>query len=400
MAPEVSENVDIAIVGGGLVGSSLACALERSGLSVALIEAAETPEAPSGFDQRKLALAQRSIDALGRLGVLPLLQAPPTPIRRIHVSRAGDFGRALLDAAEFGHPAFGAVVLAQDLGLALAKRVQSLNRTRRFCPARVTACRFDTDGAHLSLDLPDGARILSARLVVAADGTDSFIRHAAGIATRSHDYGQTLFVCSLRAEKANDGTAYERFSGQGPVALLPMAEGAYGAICGVASADAPGIAALEDADYAAYFQNRFGWRVGKIQATGKRTFYPLKQVLAERLHAPHAVLMGNAAQTIHPIGAQGFNLGLRDALSLAGLVLNDGLNPGTAEAYAASRQEDRARTLAFSDGLARLTANPGLPMHLLRSFALGALGAAPDMAAGLVSGAMGYRGATRFEEAL
>ncbi|MEY2867139.1 MAG: 2-octaprenyl-6-methoxyphenyl hydroxylase, partial [Pseudomonadota bacterium] len=236
MAPQASENVDIAIVGGGLVGSSLACALERGGLTVALIEAADTPDVPPGFDQRKLALAQRSMDVLDRLGVLPLLSALPTPIRRIHISRTGDFGRTLLEASEFGHAAFGAVVLAQDLGVALAKRVQTLQQTRRICPARVSACRFDADGAHLTLAVPGGAQAISARLVVAADGTDSFIRHAAGIGIRSHDYGQTLFVCSLRADQANDGTAYERFSEQGPVALLPMADGAYGAICGVASA--------------------------------------------------------------------------------------------------------------------------------------------------------------------
>ena len=400
MAPQATENVDIAIVGGGLVGSSLACALERSGLTVALIEAADTPDVPPGFDQRKLALAQRSIEALNRLGVLPLLSAPPTPIRRIHISRAGDFGRTLLDATEFGHAAFGSVVLAQDLGVALAKRVQTLQQTRRICPARVSACRFDADGAQLTLAISGSEQIISTRLVVAADGTDSFIRHAAGIGVRSHDYGQTLFVCSLRADQASDGTAYERFSDQGPVALLPMADGAYGAICGVASTKAPDIAGLDDAGYAAYFQNRFGWRVGKIRETGKRAFYPLKQILAERLHAPAAVLMGNAAQTIHPIGAQGFNLGLRDALALAQILMTDGLSGSTAESYAASRQDDRSRTLAFSDGLARMTANPGLPAHLMRSLALGALGAVPALADGLVSGAMGYRGASSFEDVL
>lgn len=400
MASEASENVDIAIVGGGLVGSSLACALERSGLSVALIEAAETPQAPPGFDQRKLALAQRSISVLERLGVLPLLQAPPTPIRSIHVSRAGDFGRTLLTASDFGHSAFGAVVLAQDLGLALAKRVSGLQQTRRICPARVSACRFAAEGARLTLAGGDGEKHLTARLVVAADGTDSFIRSAAGIATRTHDYRQILFVCSLRAEQASNGNAYERFSDQGPVALLPMADGVFGAICGVAGERAPEIAAMDDAAYAAYFQSRFGWRVGKIQATGKRTHYALKQVLAERLHAASVVLMGNAAQTIHPIGAQGFNLGLRDALSLARLLIADGLQAGTAEAYAASRLDDRSRTLAFSDGLARMTANTGLPAHLLRSLALATLGSAPKAAAGLVSGAMGYRGSSRFEEVL
>ena len=133
------ETPDIAIVGGGLVGSSLACALAGSGLSVVLVEAADSPQAPAGFDQRKLALAQRSLAVLSGLGVLPKLAVPPTPIARIHVSRVGDFGRILLEADAFGHPAFGGVVLAQDLGHALARRVAELPAIRRMCPAEVVA---------------------------------------------------------------------------------------------------------------------------------------------------------------------------------------------------------------------------------------------------------------------
>lgn len=397
--PEACENVDVAIVGGGLVGASLACALESSAVSVALIEAADTPQAPPGFDQRKLALAQRSMDVLQELGVLPLLSAAPTPIQRIHVSRVGDFGRVLLQATEFGHAAFGAVVLAQDLGLALAQRVGSLRQTQRICPARVSACRLHADGAQLTLVTPTGERPLAARLVVAADGSDSFMRSAAGIATRDYDYQQTLFVCSLRAEQRSDGAAYERFSNQGPIALLPMGDGAFGAICSVASAQAAAIATMDDAAYAGYFQSRFGWRVGKIYETGKRSHYPLKQILAERLHAPATVLIGNAAQTLHPLGAQGFNLGLRDALSLAHILVADGVHAGSGRMYAAARQDDRARTLAFSDGLAKMTSNSGLPAHLLRSLALTAMGLLPELATGVVSGAMGYRGASHFEHA-
>ena len=137
-----------------------------------------------------------------------------------------------------------AVVLAQDLGLALAKRVSGLQQTRRICPARVSACHFVAEGARLTLATAEGKKHLSARLVVAADGTDSCIRKAAGIATHTHDYGQTLFVSSLMADQVSDGTAYERFSGQGPVALLPMADGAYGAICAVPADDAARVSDL------------------------------------------------------------------------------------------------------------------------------------------------------------
>ena len=237
-----------------------------------------------------------------------------------------------------------------------------------------------------------GEHSVATRLLVAADGTRSFARTALGIGSEEHDYQQTLLVCSVATDRTADGTAYERFSEHGPVALLPMGLH-YGAICTVARADADSVMALSDDAYAAYFQQRFGWRAGRIERVGRRSAYPLARVLAGRLVAPRAVLVGNAAQTIHPIGAQGFNLGLRDALTLAEL-LGDGDpgSPALLQAYSEARREDRERTLAFSDGLARLTANDSLSMQIMRSFGLLALAHAPGLSAPLVAGAMGFRG--------
>jgi 2-octaprenyl-6-methoxyphenol hydroxylase len=386
------ETFDLAIVGGGLVGSSLACALEPFGLRIALIEAAQSAQAASGFDQRKLALSKLSLEALKLLGVLQRLKHQPTAITQIHVSRVGDFGRVLLKAGEFGHAAFGGVVLAQDLGAALVEQVSALKNTQRFCPANVTDFCMSNDGAKLQLATPTEAnKLIHADFVVAADGTQSFVRQALGIGTLVHDYQQHLFVCSLQAEKASNGMAYERFSEQGPVALLPMSEGQFGSICGIRSEYAAAIASLSDRAYCDYFQQRFGWRAGKVLQVGKRSNYPLKRVLAERIAVPGCVLMGNAAQTIHPIGAQGFNLGLRDALSFAACVKQFGICDNLSMHYAQSRAEDRERTLAFSDGLAKLTSNQGLPMHALRSIALSGLGQMPQLAVSMVSSAMGMR---------
>jgi 2-octaprenyl-6-methoxyphenol hydroxylase len=162
----------------------------------------------------------------------------------------------------------------------------------------------------------------------------------------------------------------------------------------VATADVAGGAALDDAAFAAFFQPRFGWRAGRIVRVGARAHYPLARVVADRVVAPRLALVGNAAQTIHPIGAQGFNLGLRDALELAARVRGGG-DPGAAAtlaAYAEARHDDRERTLAFSDGLARLTATGGLPLHLLRSLGFGLLAAVPALRAPMVAGAMGYAG--------
>ena len=381
----VSTDFDIAILGGGLVGSSLACALDGRGWRVALVEGAAPRQAPPGFDDRRLALAAASLNALQALDVVPRLATPPSPIRRIHVSRQGDFGAVRLDAAEAGREAFGAVVTASSLGAALESRLAQARMLTVLRPRTLVGLAPVDEGWRLQVDgASDGERI-GARLVVAADGTRSFVRQALGIGTREHDYGQELFVCSLACDRAADGVAYERFTAQGPVALLPMGRD-YGAICGVASADAPRVRALDDAAYADYLQERFGWRAGRFMRVGRRSAYPLARVVADALTAPRAVLMGNAAQTIHPIGAQGFNLGLRVALTFAELLV-DGADPGAPAllaTYADARREDRERTLAFSDGLARATANRSPAMHVL--------GSVPGLAAPLVSGAMGFRG--------
>lgn len=393
MAHDDGFDHDILILGGGLVGSALACALDGRGWRVAQVEASLPQAGAPGFDERKLALALASLNALAALDVLPRLPTAPAPIRRIHVSRAGDFGSVRLEAAEHGRDCFGGVVLARELGQALESRLEACAGLVRYRPARVTAVEPDPQGPRVHVEVDGGSRRLRTRLLVAADGSRSLARDAHGIATEEHDYLQTLLVCSLATDRAPDGTAYERFSAQGPVALLPMAGGHYGAICSVARDDAARVLALADADYAAYFQQRFGWRAGRVLRVGARSGYPLVRLVAERITAPRCVVMGNAAQTLHPIGAQGFNLGLRDALTLAEVLAGD--DPGDAARlaeYAEARGEDRWQTLAFSDGLARATANASFPMHVLRSLGLMALGQVPGLSDPLVAGAMGFRG--------
>lgn len=383
---------DILVLGAGLVGTSLVCALEGRGLRVALVEAAAPSGPPPGFDARKLALAAASVQALTTLGVLEHAQPAPSPIRRIHVSRAGDFGTVRLRCEDSGRSDFGAVVQADALGAALQRRLEALRDTTVFRPWSFAGLDSGVAAVCVELAQGDARRTLSARLLVAADGTRSQARAALGIGADELDYGQTLMVCSLATDRAADGTAYERFTDDGPIALLPMGAH-YGAICAVPTADAVRWQAFDEAQYAAAFQQRFGWRAGRITRVGVRSVYPIRRVVATALQAPRAVLVGNAAQTIHPVGAQGFNLGLRDALSLAELV--DGGDPGRAEllvAYVDARREDRTRTLSFSDGLAGLTAAPGLAARLLRSAGLLALAYVPGLSAPLASGAMGFRG--------
>jgi len=245
-----------------------------------------------------------------------------------------------------------------------------------------------------------GEHLLRTRLLVGADGTRSGVRDALGIGADEHDYAQTLFVTRLRTERAPDGTAYERFGNDGPTALLPRGDRHFGLIHGVAREEADAVAAMDEAAFLARVQEAFGWRAGRFLSCGARSAYPITRVMALALTAPRAVLVGNAAQTIHPIGAQGFNLGLRDALTLAELIEDtrrgdSGFDCGDAALLARHvqrRQDDRARTVAFSHGLARFTSNDSELLRPLRSLGLFAADRMPSAQAFLVGAAMGYRG--------
>ena len=391
----MTDRHDVVIVGGGLVGASLAIALARQGVEVGLVEAAPAGQMPAVFDQRNLSFAAATVNALTALGVMQQLRTPTGPIRRIHISRQGDFGRVRLEAQDYGRATFGQVVVARDFGEALEARLAGLSQLTRYRPARFVDFAPDEAG-HRALRIADaeGERTLHARLVVAADGTRSAVRAALGIGVDEHDYGQTLLVARVRATQAPDGTAYERLGDDGPTALLPRGDRHWGVVHGVAREQAETVAALDDAAWLARMQHAVGWRIGRLVASGERSAYPIVRVVAQRLVADRAVVLGNAAQTIHPIGAQGFNLGLRDALTLAEEIAR-GDDPGAASrlaAYAARRREDRERTLAFSDGLARLTANPSPLLKPVRSAGLVALEAQPSLQAFLVGGAMGFRG--------
>ncbi len=395
---------DVLIVGGGLVGASLAIALERIGVDAGLVEAAPPgalPAAapPSVFDERNLSFAEATVNALTALGVMQKLRAPGGAIERIHVSRKGDFGRSVLRAADHGRNEFGRVVVARDFGDALEARLAELRGLTRYRPMRFVGLAESGDDARAILVTDDGGeRTLKARLLVGADGTRSGVRGSLGIDIDNDDYGQTLFVTRLRAERSPDGTAYERLGDHGPTALLPRGDRHYGLIHAVAREDADAVAALDEAGFLAHAQAAFGWRVGRFLSCGARSAYPAQRVLARQTTASRAVLVGNAAQTIHPIGAQGFNLGLRDALTLAELIGHAraaGSDCGDAELlarYVASRREDRARTLAFSDGLAWISANPSGLLRPLRSLGMLALDRLPSLQASVIGGALGYRG--------
>ena len=368
--------VDVAIVGGGLVGASLAAALAPTGLRVALVEgvAPDADRQPS-FDDRTTALGNGSRQIFESLGLWPAIAPQAAPIRHIHVSDAGRFGFARLEAQALDLDAFGFVVTNRVLGAALRARLAALPGLELRMPARCT--RVEVRADHVELHTDPGDRPLRARLAVAADGAGSSVRAAAGLAASTEEYGQVAVVAHVGASQPADGTAYERFTPQGPFAVLPLVGGAWGVVWTLTPAEAERVLALPDAEYLAALQRAFGWRVGRFLKVGARSAYPLKLVRAGQVTGPRVALVGNAAQGLHPVAGQGFNLGLRDAATLAEIlaavprgdvaagraVAVDVGAPAVLAAYAARRVSDREGMVRFTDGLVRLFGDerPGVP---------------------------------------
>ena len=385
----------VLIVGGGLVGASLAIALDAAGIDATLVEVAPPrADAQPSYDERNLALARATVNGLDAIGVWPHAQAGATAIERIQVSRAGEFGSVRLEARDAGVDALGWTLPARELGAALLRRLETCTRLERLAPARLEALEPLAEGWRAQVRTAEGVLHIDTPLLVGADGTGSFVREQLGLTADTHDYGQTLFVSTVTPERAHAHRAYERFSDEGPVALLPLAGRRCGLVLTVPAAQAAAVAAMDDADYLAFAQRRFGWRLGRLSRPGRRFPYAIQRVAAQRLVAPRAVLVGNAAQTIHPIGAQGFNLGLRDALTLAELV-DMAADPGDAHllaAYAARRAPDREGTMAMSHGLVQLACLAQPVLAPLRSLALLACDRVPPLKDAMLRRGMGFRG--------
>ncbi len=345
-------NCDVAIAGGGMVGLSLAAALADLPLEVAVVEpvAAEADEQPS-FDSRTTALSSGSRRALEAVGVWPALAARATPIRRIHVSERGVFGTATLEAGEQGLAALGYTIENRLLGQALRERVARAARVRLY-PGRVAVLEPGADAMRLTTDTGE---VIGARLLVAADGAQSSVRAALGIAASVADYGQHAVIAHVDTTRFHEYTAYERFTATGPLAVLPIGEGRSAVVWTLAPDAARRALALDDATFLAELQQAFGLRLGRFTRVGRRQSYPLALTQAERLTAPRAAVLGNAAQSLHPVAGQGFNLALRDVAMLAEL-LAEGGDPGAPALlarYAEWRAPDRAAVVRFTDSLVR-----------------------------------------------
>jgi len=395
---------DVLIAGGGPVGASLAVALGRAGVSAAVIDAARRPLEPAAlehpsYDERPIALALGSRHILEGLGAWPALAPVATPIRRIHVSDRGRFGFTRLDAGEQGVEAFGYVTDARALGRALDGAIPSAGAIEWLAPARIDAAGVETREVRLRI-APDGggSRVLGGRLLVVADGGRSALRALLGIGARERDYGQCALTASVRPERDHRFTAYERFTEEGPLAVLPMDGGRCGVVWTLAPEDARRLARCDERIFLSALADRFGRRLGAFAEPGPRRAYPLALIEARERVRPRVAIIGNAAHTLHPIAGQGLNLGFRDAAALAEVVvdaLRGGRDPGSLAVlreYERWRAGDQRRIARLTDGLVWLFSNRFPPLVLGRDLGLLIMDVVPALKRAFAARAMGRAG--------
>ncbi|WP_312970962.1 2-octaprenyl-6-methoxyphenyl hydroxylase [Acinetobacter gerneri] len=397
----------VIIVGGGMVGLSLALMLAKQKIQVQLLEAIKYPifesegEIPyhSSFDARNTALSRRSVQIYQQLGLWDLLQVHATPILQVHITEQGSFGKARLVAEEEKVESFGQVIENAWLGRVLLTEVRKEALIELIDGVKVTELNQDQDQVHIEANRGEEALKLSAKLLIAADGRDSFCRQALGVGVDVHDYDQVAIVTAVQTSKPHQQVGFERFSPLGPLALLPL-PGEYrrSVVWPVKKGtEHEWLGQENDQHFLDALQHTYGDRAGKFEKTGQRFCFPLSQVLAHKQAVGRVVLMGNAAHTIHPVAGQGFNLCLRDAFVLLRFITEqlqaseDIGQPEMLLAYEQSRLEDQKRVIKFCDSVVRGFSNSNPILKLIRNTGLVAFDVIPGIKPLVANYAMGLK---------
>ncbi len=397
-----SQHYDIVIAGGGMIGTSLALALAPLGLRIAIVEAvARKAAAQPSFDDRSTALSRSTQRMFEAMGLWPDIVAASTPIRQVHVSDQGHFGFSHIEAEEQGVEALGYVVINRVLGKVLQDALDGLDEVDVLCPARIVDIELGPDIATAVVENADSKRTeLCGRLLVAADGANSAVREMMGITAQQSHYGQRAVIGNLLPEKDIDNVAYERFTGQGPLAILPVADGRAGFVWTVSEDNAERVMALDDEQFLAELQQEFGYRLGVFSRVGTRASYPLVLSKALRLTATRSVLIGNSAHGLHPVSAQGFNLGMRDVAAIVDCVADAKAAPGefdpgagnVLEQYANWRRADQQKLVRFTDGLVKLFSSERWPLRTLRNIGMLGFDLVPGVRSVFAKHTMGLAG--------
>lgn len=389
---------DLVIVGGGASGCALALLLAPLNWRILLVEAQSRQEggASADFDERAIALSCGSQQLLQRLGVWPSLSGSAAAIAHIHVSDRGNFGRSELHADEHQVSALGQVIPLRALNAGLYAAVGARTATEVRAECKVESMNVHDDGVELLLQSRSSEALehcrVRTRWLVAADGTQSGLRQQAGIPVDSADYGQTALVANVATDRAVSDWAYERFTGSGPIALLPLPSGSWSLVWSLDKLEAERIGRQSDAEFLSSLQAAFGWRIGRFVRVGTRNSFPLQRIRSAWRRQGRLLLMGNAAMQLHPIAGQGFNLALRDVADFAAACQANGqLDNAMLEAFLASRQIDSGSTTLITDSLVKLFSNEFAPLATTRALALAALQLCPPARQMIAQLAMGGR---------
>lgn len=394
----MQQEYDLLIVGGGLAGNCLALALKDTGLRIAIIEANTREQlyaSPAG--DRALALAGGTVKMLEALGAWQGIRLAACPIKNIHISDRGHFGKTRLSAEKENVAALGYVITARDIETHVAKQVESAN-IKVICPTRVTGLISGDNEVNVSLKQGEQALNLSAKLLVGADGGQSSVRKLLDIAQQVTEYGQTALVTTVSTSIPNNNTAYERFTASGPLALLPVDSRHCAVVWTRSDEDAAALMSGGEADFLDELQHCFGYKLGELALTAPRRAFPLSLIRAEKMLAGRTVIIGNAVHQLHPVAGQGFNLGLRDVVQLAEMLIQQhehAQDIGAAEflsRYAQARQKDHDRVIGFTDTVVRIFSNDWLALAAARNIGLAVLDHIPAAKALLTRHAMGLAG--------
>jgi 2-octaprenyl-6-methoxyphenol hydroxylase len=402
-------NFDLIIIGGGLAGASLACALKNSALKIALVEAFElnTDSQPS-YDDRTVALSFGSRCVFDAMGLWSSLAPYAEAINTIHISDRGHFGVTRLTKEQEGVEALGYVLENRAIGQRLyADMADNISNKEAgitlFCPARLNTLQQDKQQVSVEI-LTDGKpQKLSAKLLVAADGNNSQVMKLLAIGSNRQSYDQVALITNVTPGKKHNNVAYERFTDTGPLAFLPMLQNRCSVVWTLGPQQADTLSAMDEAAFLQQLQQRFGYRLGQFKKVGKRQLYPLFLQSATQMVHGRVALIGNAAHSVHPVAGQGFNLALRDVALLSELIV-DSSPPGKGrtaadigsqtllQSYAALREDDIRRVYRFTDTLVKTFSNNVIGLAQLRSLSLLMVDVMPDIKHQLAAQSMGLSG--------
>ncbi|WP_180115364.1 FAD-dependent monooxygenase [Acinetobacter sp. YH12140] len=398
---------EVIIVGGGMVGLSLALMLAKDKIGVKLLEAIKYPNYDdanlepyhSSFDARNSALSRRTVQIYQELGLWDALQEHATPILEVNITEQGSFGKARLKAEQEKVESFGQVIENAWLGRVLLTEVKKQQFIELIDGVQVTSLTQDADHAYIEAKRAEEQLKLQSKIVIAADGRDSFCRKALGIGASVHDYDQVAIVTTVQTSKPHGHVGFERFSPLGPLALLPLPGEYRRSVVWPVPKGTEGewMGDENDQHFLDALQETYGDRAGKFQKTGKRFSFPLSQVLAEKQAVGRVVLMGNAAHTIHPVAGQGFNLCMRDAYVLRRYLteqVEKNADLGDAAMlldYEKSRLTDQQRVIKFCDSVVRGFSNKNPFLKLIRNTGLVAFDTIPGIKPLVANYAMGLK---------